>query len=134
MTRETGRFGPEIYSRMYSRTPWIALTRKDAYPAEMGSSISNITYERSAPTVAEPEWTVVQVSDGAEGGACLPPATRISPASTTRTYNLQRRALEGPDICAEEVRFPFQAATQLDRVLDILTDYATIEWDIKSGS
>ena len=97
----------------------------------MGEIISNLTYERAAPFDAVPEWTNVVVESGAEGGACLPTAQKIEIASTVRTWQLQRRVLEGPDICAEELRTPFQVAKQLESTLSILTQYSMIEWEIR---
>ncbi len=131
VTRETGRFSKEIYSRMFPRSPWIGLVKKDSFPEGIGETISNLTYERMAPAVAEPTWSDVAVSDGAEGGACLPAATKIGVGSTVRSYNLKRRALEGPDFCVEELRTPFQISKQLESILSILTEYALIEWEIR---
>ena len=131
LVRETGRFGPEIYDRTFATTPWIGLPKKDTFPEGMGEVISNLTYERSAPVTAEPAWTAISVSDGQEGGACLPAATKISIGSTTRTFQLYRRVLEGPDFCVEELRSPFALRKQLDQILAILADYVRLEWEIR---
>lgn len=131
VVRESGRFSEEIYNRAFPRSPWIGLVKKDVFPEGIGEIISNLTYERSAPTTAVPTWSDVAVSDGSLGGACLPEATKIGIGSTTRTWNLQRRALEGPDFCVEELRTPFQIRKQLESVIDILTDYSIIEWEIR---
>lgn len=131
VVRESGRFSEEIYNRAFPRSPWIGLVRKDTFPEGTGEIISNLTYERSAPTDAVPTWSDISVSDGALGGACLPETTKIGIASTTRTWNLQRRALEGPDFCVEELRTPFAIRKQLESIIDILTDYSIIEWEIR---
>jgi hypothetical protein len=131
VVRESGRFSEEIFTRAFPRSPWIGLVKKDVFPEGIGEIISNLTYERSAPTTAVPTWNDVSVSDGALGGACLPTATKIGIGSTTRTWNLQRRALEGPDFCVEELRTPFQIRKQLESIIDILTDYSIIEWEIR---
>lgn len=134
VTRETGRFSQMIYDRVFPTSPWIGLIAKDTFPEGMGETISNLTYERSAPTVAEPTWSDVAVTDGAigvEGGACLPAAEKISIGSTTRTWNLKRRVLEGPDFCAEELRTPFAIGAQLERIVSILAEYSRIEWEIR---
>lgn len=97
----------------------------------MGETISVLTYERSVPTSAEPTWSDVAVVDGAEGGACLPSATKVSIASTTRNYNLKRRVLEGPDFCAEEFRTVFSLGDQLNSIMGVLSEYSRTEWDIR---
>jgi hypothetical protein len=131
VVRETGRFNQDIFTRNFGVSPWVTLVQRGEFPAGMGEQISLLTYERSAPTVAEPTWSTVAVVDGADGGACLPSATRVGIASTTRNFNLQRRALEGPDFCAEELRTPFALRQQLNAIVGILAEYVAIEWEIR---
>lgn len=133
LIRESGRIGPEIYNRIFQRSPWVRLIRRGTFPDGMGHTISTLTYERSAPLQAEPTWLALTVNDGdmAEGGLCLPPAQKVGIASTLRNYNLARRVLEGPDFCVENIRFSFQLRDQLEAVVSILTEYAMIEWEIR---
>lgn len=133
LVRESGRIGPEIYNRIFARSPWVRLVQRGTFPDGMGHTISALTYERSAPTQAEPTWTALTVNDGdiAEGGLCLPPAQQVGIASTLRTYNLARRVLQGPDFCVENIRFSFQLRDQLEAVVSVLTEYAMIEWEIR---
>lgn len=133
LTRESGRIGPDIYNRSFNRSPWVTLIRRGTFPDQMGHTISVLTYERSSPTQAEPTWTNLTVNDGdvAESGLCAPPAQKIGVASTLRNYNLARRVLEGPDFCVENIRFSFQLRDQLTQVMNILTEYAMIEWEIR---
>lgn len=133
LVRESGRIGPEIYNRVFNRSPWVKLIQRGTFPDGMGHTISALTYERSAPVAAEPTWTALTVNDGdiAEGGLCLPPATQVGIASTNRTYNLARRVLQGPDFCVENIRFSFQLRDQLEAVVSVLTEYAMIEWEIR---
>lgn len=131
LTRESGRIGPDIYRRNFNRSPWINLVRRGEFPAGMGTQISVLTYERSAPTDAEPAWSTVTVVDGAEGGSCLPAATKVNIASTLRNYDLKRRVLEGPDFCVTDIRFAFQLRDQLEAIIDILGQYTLLEWEIR---
>ena len=133
LVRESGRIGPEIYNRVFQRSPWVRLVQRGVFPDGMGHTISTLTYERSAPTQAEPTWLALTVNDGeiAEGGLCLPPATQVGIASTLRNYNLARRVLQGPDFCVENIRFSFQLRDQLEAVISILTEYAMMEWEIR---
>jgi hypothetical protein len=131
VVRETGRFNQDIFGRNFGVSPWVTLVQRGEFPVGMGEQISLLTYERSAPTVTEPTWSTVAVVDGADGGACVPSATRVGIASTTRNFNLQRRALEGPDFCAEELRTPFALRQQLNAIVNILAEYVAIEWEIR---
>lgn len=133
LVRESGRIGPDIYNRVFNRSPWIKLIRRGTFPDAMGHTISVLTYERNAPVQAEPAWTNLTVNDGdiAEGGLCLPPAQKIGVGSTMRVYNLARRVLEGPDFCIENLRFSLMLREQLEQVMAILAEYALIEWEIR---
>ncbi len=132
VVRETGRFLPgTIYDRTFGRSPWMGLVTRGTFPMGLSQTINVLTYERTAPTVAEPEWLDVIAVDGQEGGACLPPVTDISVGSTTRNFNLKRIAIHGPRFCAEEFRSVFDLEMQLDRIANVLADYTRIEWDIR---
>lgn len=131
LTRESGRFSEEIRRRAFARSPWIELIQRGPFPKGMGETISLLTYERSAPVEAEPDWSGITIVDGQEGGTCLPAATKIGVASTTRNFSLKRRVLEGPDICASDLLYPFQLEKQLDSVFQILTERTIQEWEIR---
>lgn len=132
LVRETGRYmNDEIFERVFPVSPWMRIIQRDVFPRGMGETINNLTYERNAPSVAEPTWTQIQVSDGAEGGACLPATEQVSVGSTTRSFSIFRRALEGPRFCAEEIRTPFEVQRQLERITDVLAQRTRIEWEIR---
>lgn len=129
---ETGRIvTPILKRRTFAKSIWMSLIRRGTLPNEMGQSLTTVVYERSAPVDAEPEWSDMVISDGSEGGLCLPPATKINVASTTRVFAPKRRVLEGPDICNIDIRPAVDLMNQLNSVFGILGDYARIEWDIR---
>ena len=132
VVRESGRYlDDQILRRTFGVSPWITLMPRGVFPSGMGETINILTYERAAPSDAEPTWSSMAVSDGAEGGICLPAASTVAVGSTTRNFNLARRVLEGPDFCAEEMRTPFAIMQQLDAIAGILAAYSTIEWEIR---
>lgn len=130
---ESGRYlQDEIYRRVVPFSPIIKLINKDAFPEGMGEVISNLTYGRTAPTDAVPTWTDVTDDNADEG--CLPTPASIVFGSTTRTFNLQKRAVNGPDFCAESLRTKFALMKQLDAIADVMSQYARIEWEIRYRS
>lgn len=133
LTSEAGRISTDIYNRQWGRSPWMSLTARGTFPQEMGQTISNLTYERSAPLDAEPTWTSMNFSETepVEGGICLPSATKVPIGSTLRNFSLARRVLEGPDFCAEQLRTPLAVAKQLNAIVDVLAGYSIIEWEIR---
>lgn len=129
---ESGRIvTPILKRRAFAKSIWMSLIRRGVLPNEMGQSLTTVVYERSAPVDAEPEWADMTISDGSEGGLCLPAATKINVASTTRVFSPKRRVLEGPDICNIDIRPAVDLMNQLNSVFGILGDYARIEWDIR---
>lgn len=132
LARESSRISKDIYDRVFPTSPWIGLIKRGTFPKEMGQTISVLTYERSAPTTAEPTWSLVDTTtDGTAGGACLPAATVIPIASTLRTFSLYRLNLQGPDFCAENLRTPFEVSQQLGAIVSVLAEYSRIEWEIR---
>jgi hypothetical protein len=121
---------PILKRRTFPKSIWMSLIRRGTFPNEMGEQLTALIYERSAPTDAEPTWSDLTITDAAEGGLCLPPSTKIPVASTTRTFGLKRRVLEGPDICNIDIRPAVDLYNQLQSVAGILGDYARIEWEI----
>lgn len=130
LTAESGRFlSEEVYRRVIPVSPIVALINKDTFPEGMGEVISNLTYGRVAPTDAVPTWTTV-TDDTADGG-CLPTAATIDFGSIARTFNLQKRAVNGPDFCVEGLRTKFALMKQLDSIAAAMSQYARIEWEIR---
>lgn len=127
---ESGRYlQDEVYRRVVPYSPIIKLMAKDVFPEGLGEVISNLTYERTAPTDAVPSWT--DVTDDNTDGGCLPTPATIAFGSTTRTFNLQKRAVNGPDFCAEALRTKFALEKQLSSIAAVMAEYARIEWEIR---
>jgi hypothetical protein len=132
LSYESGRImTPILKRRTFPRSIWMSLIRRGTLPNEMGEQLTTLVYERSAPTEAAPEWLDMTITDGAEGGLCLPPSTKINIASTQRVFGPARRVVEGPDICNIDIRPAVDLYNQLESVSGILGDYVKIEWEIR---
>lgn len=145
---EAGRLGPDLYRRSLDTSIWLKLIQQETWPDEMGDIISVLTYERSLPRnpvtfvdyrqnnqdrVIGQTFTDVDadgVADSAvtNGGSCVVPAQKLSVAQTIRQYNLQKAAIESPDLCLEDLRFPVRRKEQLSNIVDILNDVAAWVW------
>lgn len=141
LIREQGRVSGDLFQRSFNRSPWMRLVRRGVFPDGMGHTLSVVTYERTAPTTAQPQWSQVHINDvgtgltatfnATAGGSCTPDYDTISVGQTIRTYSLCRRVIHGPDFCVENIRFSFQLREQLEAVMDVLTEYIIQEWDIR---
>lgn len=136
LTNETGRYVvPIMERRVFATSIIMNLIRRGEWQNGMGPSLNVLFYERSAPTVAEPEWVDIHPSgvipDGVAGGSCNPPTETIPIASTVRSFNLQRIARNGPDICGIDTMPAFDLRNQLRSVAGILAGYSRCLWEIK---
>lgn len=122
---------PIMQRRTFPRSIWMSIARRGAWMPGMGTILNVLQYERSAPTDAEPTWNTITVTDGQEGGNCLPATTKINVASTNRQFELKRIAFEGPDICNIDTMASFDLQNQLQSTLGILADYVRISWEIR---
>src|ERR1044072_3129055 len=129
LSRESGRYmTPIMQRRVFPRSFLLSLIPRGEWLPAMGTSINILQYERSAPTTVQ-TWQDVAVTDGQEGGSCLPPVTDISVASTNRSFSLAQAAFHGPRICNIDSMPSFALYNQLDAVAGILGDYTKLIWE-----
>jgi hypothetical protein len=143
---ESNRIGDDIYRKTVDTSPWLKLVKQDAWPDEMGDTISVLVYERSLPYDASGpkiNWSDLTQNGGAYGGTLGYNGTGNSasgsdsfPASggtiefgqTLRTYGLQHAALESPNISLNDLRFPLKRKEQLANIMQIMTESTTDVW------
>lgn len=130
LQKETGRFEGEIYRRMFPRSPWIAFVKKQPWTDGVGNPVKNITFEPRAPTDYS-GWTDTFATLPTASGSCLPTPKAVTAGSTAREWNLQQMFLEGPDFCVTDIRTRYEAATQLERIVEQLTNYSMTEWEFR---
>lgn len=128
LMRESGRIGPEIYNRLIESSPWIRLVEKGEFPEGMGYSINVYTSERVMTTSSDPVWSDITVSTGTGQAACIPTCEEVAFGQTLRAFNLQRRCINGPQLCLEDLRTSWSVREQLCKVMDALTELTDWEW------
>jgi len=126
LVNESGRIGPDIYSKSLNTSPWLKLVKKAGWPDEMGTSISVMTYQRSLPANTL-TWSALDLNDGS-GNNCVPTAEVVNFAQTLRTYNLNQSAIESPKICVNDLRFTMKRKEQLSNIFRILTENTSYAW------
>jgi hypothetical protein len=153
---ESNRIGDDIYRKTVDTSPWLKLVKQDAWPDEMGDSVSVLVYERSLPYNAngalKVTWSGVTQNGGAYGssggltydgvgstGTAASGVTQTSksfPTSggivefgqTLRTYGLEHAAMESPNISLNDLRFPMKRKEQLSNIMQIMTESTTEVW------
>lgn len=127
---ETGRIGPELFRRSAAKRPIVGLVGSDrgVWPHQMGTTISNMTFERSFSTSTSDPWVDMDPSDGADANACLPPVSIVGFGQTQRTYGVKQFALQTEDFCIKDILFDWQFAKNLKAVVNNLSDRTQWEW------
>ncbi|NBO25417.1 MAG: hypothetical protein EBU96_01230 [Actinobacteria bacterium] len=147
---ESNRIGDDIYRKTVDTSPWLKLVKQDAWPDEMGTSVSVLVYERSLPYNSsgnlKVNWTNIGQNGGAYGGTLSYDGSGADssqsgnansfPASggtiefgqTLRTYGLQHAAMESPNLSLNDLRFPMKRKEQLSNIMQIMTESTTEVW------
>ena len=138
LVKESGRIGPDIYRKTVDQSPWLKLVKQDAWPDEMGDSVSVMVYERSLPYNSDgtlkTNWTALSSSAAygtagtGTGNAIAPDGGTIEFGQTLRTYNLSHTSLNSPDISLNDLRFPLKRKEQLANIMSILTESTSEVW------
>ena len=138
LVKESGRIGPDIYRKTVDQSPWLKLVKQDAWPDEMGDSVSVMVYERSLPYNADgtlkTAWgdlsssAAYGTSGETKGNAIAPDGGTIEFGQTLRNYNLQHTSLNSPDISLNDLRFPLKRKEQLANIMSIMTESTSEIW------
>jgi hypothetical protein len=132
---ESGRIGADIYQKTVNTSPWLKLVKQDAWPDELGKTLTVLTFERSLPLNVDgsykPQtWTALGENTGGDdgNGNCNPSANRLEWGQGTRTYSIDQSALESPDLCVNDLRHPVHRKEQLSAIMKILTANTSYVW------
>lgn len=129
-TAESGRIVPEIQSKMDGRNILIDHIPRAPFPDGMGYILNTLTVERNFSTQSDDTaWTNVTPSTGSGNDACLPAVDQLTFGQTLLQWQLQRAAVESPDLCLEDLRTEFDIEQQLAKSTKALTD--AIQWKLE---
>jgi hypothetical protein len=126
--RESGRISDRIFRRSINNSVWNKLIPKETWPNGMGDSITSMTIERNLPDDTDTWEDVVT----AGSGNCVPTEYEVPSGSTTRSYNLEQKALTSEDICVDTTRGAFQIKEQTRLVFRNLTKVVSYVWKRKA--
>jgi hypothetical protein len=137
LVSESGRIGPDIYRKTVDTSPWLKLVQQDAWPDEMGHSVSVMVYERSLPyttSALKTAWNPIVANtinvggNNADQNAIAPLGGVVEFGQTLRTYGLAHTALESPNLSLNDLRFPLKRKEQLSNIMQILTESTAEIW------
>lgn len=126
----SGQISPTLWAKkMVSSGPWMSSTPRMDWPDGMGTIISNIIWERIVSDESGDKWSDVNVSDGSTIDNCLPAPEILNWGQTTRTMRLQKRDIQTPEFCVEDLRFDFQIEQYLNSLLDGVAGVTQYVWE-----
>ena len=140
---ESGRIGADIYRKTLNTSPWTTLVKQEAWPDEMGTTVNVLIYERTLPasgagiTFSDVAYNGVgtqvigatPTGSNTGPGTCAVAGNDLGFAQTLRTYNLQQAAINSPDICLNDLRFPVKRQEQLRNIMSVLSENTQYAWE-----
>lgn len=130
LVRETGRIAPDINQKMKAKmTPWLSLFAREAWQEGMGVTGKTFVWDRVQLKDPVKDWAnMSDAPDVANGGSCVPPADEVIFTQQNREYNLQQKAIWGPRICVNNLRYTFMRNEQINATIKALADQARETW------
>lgn len=125
LAADTNRLGPHIYSKTINTSVWNKLVPKETWPDGLSDSIQVLTVERNVPANID-AWT--DIASNSNSNNCVPATDTVPNGYTTRSYNLQQKALVSNQICVNDTRNTFRTNTQLQMMYDNLTKVVAYTW------
>ena len=130
LLRESGRITPNINQKMMAKTtPWLTLHAREQWQEGMGNTLRTFVFNRAGTVEAPKDWE--NMYDGeteSNGGSCVPPSDEVKFSQTTRTFNLQTKAIWGPNLCVNNLRYTFVREQQMQASIKALADQARETW------
>lgn len=127
--QESGRISPAVFRKNIAMGPWISAIPRQTWEDGMGLIVSNTMWERTLPANEGDEWVDVANSDGADIDACTPTPEILNWGQTTRSMRVQRRNIQTPDICVEDLRTDFLITKFLNNLVRNLSVVSNYVWE-----
>jgi hypothetical protein len=130
LLRESGRITPNINQKMMAKTtPWLTLHSREQWQEGMGNTLKTFVFNRAELTAAPVQWeNMYDEPSVSDGGSCVPPADEVKFSQLTRDFNLQTKAIWGPNLCVNNLRYTFVREQQMQASIKALADQARETW------
>lgn len=131
LLRESGRISKNINQKLMAKmTPWLTLYSKDNWPEGEGHTISTHQFDRAQLVDDAVDWGNVglDANGDSDGGSCIPASDEVKYTQTQRDFNLQQKAIWGPRICVNNLRYTFVREQQMGAAINALADQSRQTW------
>ena len=131
----TENLADEVYRNASYRSVWINAIPRGTFETGAGTVKTTFTIENSEPTTDQETWTAITNSDvigggdGGAGGSCASSFNDVEVGYTSRTYNPEEFALQGPIICKDDLIYDHNVEVFLRAYIEEMTKRAQRSWE-----
>ena len=131
----TENLADEVYRNASYRSVWLNAIPRGTFETGAGTVKTTFTIENTEPTSDQETWTaitnsdVIGGSDGGAGGSCASSFNDVEVGYTSRTYNPEEFALQGPIICKDDLIYDHNVDVFLRAYIEEMTKRAQRSWE-----
>ena len=131
----TENLSEEVYRNASARSVWINAIPRGTFETGAGTVKTTFTIENTEPTSDQETWSaitntdVIGGSDGGAGGSCASSFNDVEVGYTSRTYNPEEFALQGPIICKDDLIYDHNVEVFLRAYIEEMTKRAQRSWE-----
>lgn len=131
----TENLADEVYRNASYRSVWLNAIPRGTFETGAGTVKTTFTIENTEPTSDQETWTAITNSDviggasGGAGGSCASSFNDVEVGYTSRTYNPEEFALQGPIICKDDLIYDHNVDVFLRAYIEEMTKRAQRSWE-----
>tara|TARA_R100001463_G_scaffold456_4_gene2067 strand:+ start:11069 stop:12343 length:1275 start_codon:yes stop_codon:yes gene_type:complete len=131
----TENLADEVYRNASYRSVWLNAIPRGTFETGAGTVKTTFAIENSEPAADAETWTqivnndVIGGSTGGAGGSCASSFNDVEVGYTSRTYNPEEFALQGPILCKDDLIYDHNVDTFLRAYIEEMTKRAQRSWE-----
>ena len=131
----TENLSDEVYRNASYRSVWLNAIPRGTFETGVGTVKTTFAIENSEPTSDAETWTQItntEIAGGSDGGAgssCASTFNDVEVGYTSRTYNPEEFALQGPILCKDDLIYDHNVDTFLRAYIEEMTKRAQRSWE-----
>lgn len=131
----TENLADEVYRNASYRSVWLNAIPRGTFETGAGTVKTTFTIENTEPTSDQETWSAITNSDviggssGGAGGSCASSFNDVEVGYTSRTYNPEEFALQGPIICKDDLIYDHNVDVFLRAYIEEMTKRAQRSWE-----
>ena len=131
----TENLADEVYRNASYRSVWLNAIPRGTFETGSGTVKTTFAIENSEPAADAETWTqivnndVIGGSTGGAGGSCASSFNDVEVGYTSRTYNPEEFALQGPILCKDDLIYDHNVDTFLRAYIEEMTKRAQRSWE-----